>query len=249
MSRGELTRKAILSRALSLASEVGLEGLTIGKLAAQTGLSKSGLFAHFDSKEALQEQVLDFAAARFVENVVRPGLAAAPGEGRLLALFESWLEWPKTDPLPGGCFFVSAATELDDRPGPLRDRLAEMQRRWLGVLSETVRGAVAEGQLRPDVDAEQFAHDVYGVMLAYHHAARLLRDPRAKARARSGVSALLAAARRTAIQPAGPGVPATTADGTAEGEIPARAVGEPPCRGIRSPRPRQAETPARAGFP
>jgi AcrR family transcriptional regulator len=196
VSRGEVTRKIILERALSLSSEVGLDGVTIGRLAADLTLSKSGVFAHFQSKESLQLQVLDFAALRFVEIVVRPSMTAPPGERRIRAMFESWLSWPKPEALPGGCFFVAAATELDDRPGPLRDRLVELQLRWLGLLSESARQAVAEGEFQPDIDGEQFAHDLYGVMLAFHHASRLLRDPNAKARARRSFESLLLAARR-----------------------------------------------------
>lgn len=235
MARGELTRKAILSRALSLASEVGLEGVTIGQLAADMGLSKSGLFAHFQSKEALQLQILDLAATRFIEIVVRPGLAAPAGEERLASLFEHWLEWPREEALPGGCFFVAAATELDDRPGPLRDRLAELQRRWLAVLSETARGAVAEGQFRADLDCEQLAHDVYGSMLAYHHASRLLRDPRSKTRARAAFAALLGAARREDLHPGGP-----EAD-----PLPSVPAGSAAVRGDRSTRAAEDVSPVR----
>ncbi len=195
VSRGEVTRQTILETALSLASEVGLEGLTIGHLALALNLSKSGLFAHFQSKDGLQLQLLDFAALRFVEIVIRPSMDSPPGESRLRKMFENWLAWPKVETLPGGCFFVAAATELDDRPGPLRDRLVELQVRWLGVLAESARQAVAEGEFRPEIDGEQFAHDVYGVMLAYHHASRLLRDPKAKNRARTAFEALVAGAR------------------------------------------------------
>ena len=196
VSKGEVTRQMILERALSLASELGLEGVTIGHLASDLSLSKSGLFSHFQSKEALQLQVLDFAALRFVEIVIRPAMACPAGEKRIRAMFESWLEWPKPEALPGGCVFVAAASELDDRFGPLRDRLVELQVRWLSVLAESARQAVAEGEFRPEIDGEQFAHDVYGIMLAFHHAARLLRDPKAKARARTAFESLLTAARR-----------------------------------------------------
>ena len=199
VSRGEITRQMILERALSLASKLGLEGVTIGHLASDLNLSKSGLFAHFQSKEALQLQLLDFAALRFVEIVIRPAMAFPAGERRIRAMFESWLAWPKPEALPGGCFFVSAATELDDRPGPLRDRLVELQVRWLGVLAESARQAVAEGEFKPEIDGEQFAHDVYGVMLAFHHAARLLRDPKASSRARAAFESLLAASRRQPV--------------------------------------------------
>lgn len=191
-----MTRQAILEHAVKLASKVGLEGLTIGKLADALELSKSGLFAHFQSKEALQLETMRFAAARFVEAVVKPALAAPRGEPRVAALFEHWLQWPERDPLPGGCFFVGAASELDDRPGALRDLLVALQKDWLEVLSNTARTAVKEGHFHDGVDPEQLAHDLYGVMLAYHHASRLLADPRAEARARAAFDSLLGAARR-----------------------------------------------------
>lgn len=195
MRKGEVTRLAILDRAIRLASEVGLEGLTIGELANDLELSKSGLFAHFRSKEALQGQVLAHAAAVFVENVVRPALKAARGEPRMRALFERWLGWGRSRPLPGGCLFVQSAVELDDRPGPVRDQLVEFQRQWLDVIATTFKKGVEAGAFRGDADPDQFAHDLYGVMLAYHHASRLLHDPLAERRARRAFEALLAAAR------------------------------------------------------
>lgn len=195
MRKGEQTREAILERALVLASEVGLEGLTIGTLAEALDLSKSGLFAHFRSKEALQIQTLERAAARFEEAVTRPALRAARGEPRLRALFENWLRWPKVIPQPGGCIFVAASVELDDRPGPLRDKLVRLQRDWLDVIAGAVRIAIQEGHFDPKVDPAQFAFELYGIMLTCHHTARLLRDPRAEERARRGFEALLARAR------------------------------------------------------
>jgi AcrR family transcriptional regulator len=192
--KGELTRHAILEKASSLASRVGLDGVTIGRLAEDLDLSKSGLFAHFQSKEALQQQVLQFASERFVEAVVRPALSAPRGEPRVRALFEGWLRWAHTGAARAGCVFVAAATELDDQPGPVRDRLVRLQRDWLGFIAGAYRLAVSEGHFR-DGEAEQFAHDLYGVMLAYHHAARLMRDPHAGQRARNAFEALLSAAR------------------------------------------------------
>jgi AcrR family transcriptional regulator len=199
-AKGDATRQAILDRAFELARHVGLEGLTIGHLADDLDLSKSGLFAHFHSKEALQIQVLEAAAARFVDEVVRPALAAPRGEPRMRALFERWLEWLQRT--PGGCIFVQAAAELDDREGPARDRLVQLQRDWLDVIATTVTGAIRDGQFKPSVDPEQFAHDLNGIVLAYHHAARLLRDVRADARARAAFDALVASAR--AVHPATP---------------------------------------------
>jgi len=193
--KGEETRQAILRQAVRLGSTIGLSGLTIGRLAEDLHLSKSGVFSHFHSKEALQTDTVRFAAASFLEAVIRPALQAPRGEARVRALFEHWLDWPKRDPLRGGCFFVAAATELDDRPGTLRDLLVELQSGWLDVLARTVRFAVEKGDFHPGVDPEQFAHDMYGVMLAFHHASRLLADEKAEARARKSFEGLLAAAR------------------------------------------------------
>ena len=195
MGKGELTRQVILEHAVGLASQVGLDGLTIGRLADDLDLSKSGLFAHFRSKEALQVQTLELAADRFTEAVVRPALATPRGEPRLRALFARWLEWPRVVPQPGGCLFVAASAELDDRPGPARDRLVQLQKEWLGLIAGAVRIAIAEGHFRKGVDPEQLAFDLYGIMLVTHFSSRLLRDPKAGERARKSLSALLAAAR------------------------------------------------------
>jgi len=196
VSKGEETRLAILDAAVRLASEVGLTGLSIGKLADALEMSKSGLFAHFQSKETLQLQVLGRASHVFVQEVIRPALAAPRGEPRLSALFERWLAWTKTSTLPGGCLLGAAAAELDDRPGPVRDRLVALQRDWLDLMANVARTAVDEGHFRADIDAEQFAHDLYAAMLGYHHAARLLRDPKADERARAGFERLCGTARR-----------------------------------------------------
>jgi AcrR family transcriptional regulator len=190
-TKGADTRHTVLERAVALASKVGLGGLTIGTLAGDLKLSKSGLFGHFRSKEALQIQVLDHAAERFVEAVVRPALGQPRGEPRVRSLFEHWLDWARSSPMPGGCLFVAAATELDDQNGPVRDRLQQLQRDWLGVIATSFRKGIEAGHFPADADPDQFAHDLYGVMLAYHHAHRLLRDPKAEARARHAFQALL----------------------------------------------------------
>jgi AcrR family transcriptional regulator len=194
LRKGALTRQAILEHAARMASRVGLEGLTIGGLSEELQLSKSGLFAHFKSKEALQLQVLEFGIERFVDTVVKPALAAPRGERRVRALFERWIEWPKSSGL-AGCMFVALATELDDRPGPVRERLVQSQRDWLDVIANCVRTAVVEGDFRKQVDPEQFAHELYGIMLANHHAVRLLRDRNAVERTRRGFERLLDDAR------------------------------------------------------
>jgi AcrR family transcriptional regulator len=194
MRKGDETRQAILDEATRVASRVGLQGLTIGALATQTRLSKSGLFAHFRSKESLQVQVLEHAAAMFVDGVLRPALAAPRGEPRVRELFERWLAWCGGT-WPGGDLFVAAAAELDDEPGPVRERLVRAQRDWLETIANVFRTGIAEGQFRADADPEQFAHDLYGVVLAYHHARRLLRDPDAERRARQALDRLLDDAR------------------------------------------------------
>jgi AcrR family transcriptional regulator len=194
MGKGVETRQAILDEAARVASRVGLGGLTIGSLASHAGLSKSGLFAHFNSKESLQLELLQHTSSRFVDLVVRPALTAPRGEPRVRELFERWLAWDR-DALPGGCLFVAVTTELDDQPGPVRDRLARLQRDWLETIAMVFTTGISEGHFRADADAEQFAHDLYGVMLAYQHASRLLGDPRAEARAHRALEALLEAAR------------------------------------------------------
>jgi AcrR family transcriptional regulator len=208
MGKGELTRQAILDRAAQIASVDGLRGLTIGRLADELSLSKSGLFAHVGSKEGLEVMVVELAGERFVEAVVKPALQAPRGEPRLRAIFERWLLWPKLSQLPGGCFFVAAAAELDDRPGPARDRLVALQRDWLDHIANTARAAIRENHFRKEIDSEGLAHDLYGIMLACHHASRLLEDPKAVSRARGAFERLVEWARRPGAPrfSSGPGV-------------------------------------------
>jgi len=192
MGKGEATREAVLDEASRMARTVGLGGMTIGALAGRTRLSKSGLYAHFQSKEDLQLQVLEHAKVRYVAEVIAPALAAPRGEPRVRALFEHKLRW---DSAPGGCIFTAAASELDDQPGPVRDRVARDQRDWLDTIAEVFRTGIAEGHFRPDADSEQFAFDLEGIFLSLHHASRLLGDRQAAGRARRSFETLLAAAR------------------------------------------------------
>lgn len=191
MLKGARTRSAILDRATGLASQVGLTGLTIGVLADDLNLSKSGLFAHFRSKEALQIEVLNHAAERFLDIVVRPALREPRGAPRIRALFERWLAWEHEAALPGGCVFVAANAELDDRPGPVRDRLVELQRGWVKAIALSFAKGVEAGLFRPDIDPAQLAQDLYGIMLSYHLHTRLLGDAGADARARRAFDRLL----------------------------------------------------------
>ncbi len=195
MRKGDESRDAILERALMLASRVGLRGLTIGGLADELGFSKSGLFAHFDSKEGLVLQLLERAGQHYVEAVIKPALAAPPGEPRVRALFEGFLRWPQLVPQPGGCVFVAAAVELDDQPGPAREMLVRMRKEWVGLVAEAVRRAIKAGHFHRKVDPEQFAFEMEGIGLGWHHASRLLGDPRADERAGRAFERLLASAR------------------------------------------------------
>jgi AcrR family transcriptional regulator len=191
MRKGELTHQAILERAVRLASRVGLQGLTIGGLAEELQLSKSGLFAHFRSKASLEVEVLEAATTLFTQVVVRPALARPRGEPRVRALFERWLDWARSSALEGGCIFVAAAAELDDTPGPARDKLVQSEKDWLECVAHTARTAVNEGHFRKDADVEQFASELHGITLSYHHSARLMRDPKAEERARRAFESLL----------------------------------------------------------
>lgn len=195
MSKGEETRSHVLREALALASEVGLEGVSIGKLAERVGLSKSGLFAHFDSKESLQVQILAEAIARFADMVVAPAIKKPRGEPRVRALFENWLKWAVADFMPGGCIFIAAAVELDDKPGPARDLLVGSQRDWLEVLAEAARIAIREGHFRSNLDVGQFAHEAYSIAYGHHFVSRLLREPKALQRTRKGFERLIDDAR------------------------------------------------------
>jgi AcrR family transcriptional regulator len=190
--KGAATRGVILEEAGRLARHVGLGGLTIGSLATQTELSKSGLFAHFGSKESLQLQLLEYTSEQFIATVVRPAVKEPRGEPRVRALFENWLRWAAAN---GGCLLVASMFELDDQPGPVRDRLVRDQRDWLDTIATVFTSGVTEGQFSPEVDPRQFAQDLLGVMLAFHVANRLLADPEATTRARRALDVLLDAAR------------------------------------------------------
>lgn len=194
MTKGAQTREAIVDTAVGLAFRVGLGGLTIGELARAQQMSKSGLFAHFRSKEALQLAALARARESFVDLVVRPALSAPRGLLRIRELFERWLDCGRGG-VPGGCLFVKAATEFDGQPGALRDQLAQDHQDLFDTISQVCRSGVSVRQIRPDVDAEQFAHDLYGVMLVFYLTHRLLADPAAEAHARTSFETLLAAVR------------------------------------------------------
>jgi AcrR family transcriptional regulator len=195
MAKGATTRSRILDRAFRLAGRYGIEGVTLGTLAADLGLSKSGLFAHFSSKEELSVEVLRTTAERFAEQVIKPALRAPRGEPRVRQLFENWLAWLHDPALPGGCPIVAASVELDDKPGPPRDLLVKIQRDLAATLTKAASLAVAEGHFRPDLDADLFGYELLGIMLACHHRLRLLRDDRAALHARAAFERLVAGSR------------------------------------------------------
>jgi AcrR family transcriptional regulator len=185
LHKGQQTRAAILDAALTLASHMGLEGLSIGALAEVTGMSKSGVFAHFGSREELQISVIREYHARFEEEVFFPAIREARGLPRLRALFERWVRRVSVE-LDSGCIYISGAVEFDDRPGPVRDALAEMVRTWHQALDRAIRGAIDEGHLRADTDPAQMLFEIHGLILALHHDARFLRNAGTLERARSG---------------------------------------------------------------
>ena len=191
MGKGEETKRAIVDQALELVSTVGLEKLTIGTLAGATGMSKSGLFAHFHSKEQLQLQVLVQARRRFIELVIAPAFKEPRGEARLRSIFESTLKRWEQD-LPGGCIFHAVSAELDDQPGPARDYLVQTQRDYADTLKRAAEIAIEEGEFRKDLDVDQFVFELGSVTAAYHHFGRLLGDPDAEQRARNMFEGLLA---------------------------------------------------------
>lgn len=173
--RGLKTRRAILRKAVNLASLEGLEGLTIGKLAATLRISKSGLFAHFGSKEDLQCAVVDEAREIFVERVIRPAWKFH-GLGRLRALCENWLAYGEEKVFPGGCFFSAASLEFDDRPGRVRDQIVELMKTWLGNLEQAARDAQSAGEMRKEVDVRQLAFEIQALAMGANWSSRLFRD-------------------------------------------------------------------------
>lgn len=192
MSKGDDTRERILDQAFRMASRDGLEGLSIGSLAGALAMSKSGLFAHFGSKEELQLEVLRAATRRFEDTVVRPAFRAPRGTPRIRHLLDNWVRWANASDAAGGCLFVSAAVELDDRAGRPRDFLVAAQRQLLEALARSAKMAIEAGHFRKDFDCRQFAFELYGLLLGYHHAKRLLRDPRAETALRAAFDRLLA---------------------------------------------------------
>jgi len=192
--KGVLTRNAIVEAALLAASRDGLEGLTIGTLAEQMRMSKSGVFAHFGSREELQLAVLKEYVNRFVAEVLRPAVRKPRGLPRLEAILQRWVAFLARE-MTRGCIMIGGAFEYDDVPGLLRDEMVSIITGWKGELTKAIRQAAAEGHLRAGVDAHQLVFEIYGLMLAMHQDARLLRSADSAKRARAGLRRLFDAAR------------------------------------------------------
>jgi AcrR family transcriptional regulator len=189
--KGRQTRAAILDTALGLASHAGLEGLSIGVLAEAMQMSKSGVFAHFGSREELQISVIREYHARFEDEVFDPAIREPRGLPRLRSLFERWVRRVSVE-VDSGCIYISGAVEFDDRAGPVRDALSSMVRTWHRALERAIRLAVEEGHLRPDTDPTQMLFEIHGLILALHHDARFMRNPGATDRAVRGFERILA---------------------------------------------------------
>jgi len=178
MAKGEDTKLTVLEAGLDMASQLGLECVTIGNLAKTTNLSKSGLFAHFQSKENLQVEILNFAAQLFSEGVIFPALKIKAGIPRIRALVDNWIQW--TSKLTGGCIFVSASADFSDRPGKVRDVLLHQQEEWIDCLRRIARSAIEAGDFKQDIDDDQFAFDLYSLLLGFHLYYKLLDDAETK---------------------------------------------------------------------
>lgn len=192
--KGEATRAAIVGVAMGIARRDGLEGLTIGAVAEAAGMSKSGVFAHFGSREDLQLAVLRAYAEGFVGEVLAPALRAPRGLPRLMAVLDNWLAL-LTREIEQGCLMISGASEYDDRPGPLRDAMVTIVTGWNAELLRAIDLAKGEGHLRAEADSEQLAFEIYGLVLAMHQEARLLRSAESPARARRALDRLMADVR------------------------------------------------------
>ena len=187
VNKGAATRESVVGHALSIALTDGFEGLTIGNVAQAVGMSKSGVFAHFGSREDLQLAVLDAAAQRFTDNVFMPAMREKRGLPRLRAIMRHWVIWMRNE----GCPMVSAAVEYDDRPGPIRDRVVEYQTRLRRELARAVQMAIDTGELKADCDPQQLAFEIFAVELALHHDSRLFKRNDSMVRAERSMQRLL----------------------------------------------------------
>lgn len=187
LTAGERSRQTILETAAQLATVEGLGGLSIGRLAEEVGMSKSGLYAHFRSKQELQLATIATAGEIFQREVIEPGEAAPPGTARVLALSDAFLSHVERGVFPGGCFFVAAAAEMNARPGPIRDYIGQFAACWLGAIGNAVREAQELGEIAPEADPAQLAFETNALLAAANLAFPLFGDPAILERARTGV--------------------------------------------------------------
>ena len=166
MTKGDETKNAILDTALAMASQLGLEGVTIGILAKATKMSKSGLFAHFQSKENLQVEILKYGSSIFIETAVMPALRTEAGIPRIRALVNNWIKWASSH--AGGCLFVTASNEFSNREGIVRTFLLQQQKAWVGIMRKVARSAIKTGEFRQDLDCDQFVFELYSLLLGFH---------------------------------------------------------------------------------
>jgi AcrR family transcriptional regulator len=189
--KGQQTKLTIMEAALGLATRIGLEGLSIGLLAEVAHMSKSGVFAHFGSREELQISVIHEYFHRFEQEIFYPALNESRGLPRVQALFANWMKRVAVE-IQSGCIFISGAVEFDDRPGPVRDALASSVQTWLNALNRAVVLAKQCGDLRADADEQQIAFEIHGLILALHYEARFLKTPGSIERAHQGFKNILA---------------------------------------------------------
>jgi AcrR family transcriptional regulator len=185
------TRERILDQGLALMSQAGVEGVTLGVLADQVGMSKSGLFAHFRSKEEVQIRLLEHSGVVGAAQIIQPSMKEPAGLPRLKALVLNWFGWASRAGLPGGCPVAAGLFEFDDVEGPVRDKILEMEAQWRGLLMQTVEDACSLGHLRSDLEAAQFVWELCGIYLSHHAAQRFLKSPDADRRAQTAFAALL----------------------------------------------------------
>ena len=189
MTKGEDTKRSILDAGLKMATQLSLETVTIGNLAKETQMSKSGLFAHFQSKENLQVDILKHAGELFAQRVVIPSLLEKAGIPRIKALVNNWIAWSTR--MTGGCIFVSSSTEFSDRPGKVRDFILAQQESWIDSLRRIARSAIRVGDFREDVDCDQFAFEMYSLLLGFHYYDKLLNSTETRKRQSIALEQLL----------------------------------------------------------
>jgi AcrR family transcriptional regulator len=196
-TKGQRTRNSILEIAAALATEEGLESLSIGRLAEATDMSKSGLFAHFGSKEELQLATVEHAAALFVSEVIDPARSAPKGLARTWALCDHMIGYAERQVFPGGCFFAATSFEFNNRPGPVRDRIESMIRSWLSYLEHAVQQAQEAGELDPNVSAREISFQLDAFAQASNAQYQLFRDPQVFDDARRAIQERLESLRQT----------------------------------------------------